>query len=85
MRLQPAIVLVDPLLGVLAMLEEPCIIQMNIDRYIAMLTDHPAGEQRTRIELLLAEARAELSQAISALARAISPGDEAGAAVPLQP
>jgi hypothetical protein len=67
------------------MLEEPCIIQMNIDRYITMLSHHPAGEQRARIEQLLAEARAELAKAISALARAIVPIDEAGAAVPLRP
>jgi hypothetical protein len=67
------------------MLEEPCIIQMNIDRYITMLSHHPAGEQRARIEQLLAEARAELAQAISALERAIGPGDEAGVVIPLQP
>ena len=53
------------------MLEEPCIIQMTIDRYHAMLRGHLAGRERARIEQLLAEANNQLAEAIRQLARAI--------------
>jgi hypothetical protein len=61
----------DPSLGEPAMLEEPCIIQMTIDRYHAMLSGHLAGRERARIEQLLAEANNQLAEAIRQLARAI--------------
>ena len=53
------------------MLEEPCIIQMNIDRYRAMLRGPLAAAQRTRIEQLLTEANSQLAEAIRQLARAV--------------
>lgn len=56
------------------MLEEPCIIQMNIDRYRAMLSLRPADEQRLRIEQLLADANTQLADAVRQLARAIDQG-----------
>jgi len=62
------------------MLEEPCIIQMNIDRYRAKLQGHLAGEERTLIEQLLAEANSQLAEAIRQLARAVDPGQHARAA-----
>ena len=49
------------------MMEDPCIIQMNIDRYRAMLGPLLSGEQHARIEQLLAEA-------VRQLARAAAPG-----------
>jgi hypothetical protein len=62
------------------MLEEPCIIQMNIDRYRAMLRGHLASEQRTQIEQLLAEANSQLAEAIRQLARAVDPNQQVPAA-----
>ena len=53
--------------------EEPCIIQMNIDRYHAMLRGPLAARQRTRGEQLLAEANSQLDEAIRQLARAVDP------------
>jgi hypothetical protein len=55
------------------MLEEPCIIQMNIDRYRAMLRGDLAAEQRTGIQQLLAEANSQLAVSIRQLARAVDP------------
>src|ERR1019366_9291604 len=52
-----------------AMIEEPCIIQMNIDRYRAMLRQRLGDEERARIEQLLAEANRQLAEAIRQLAR----------------
>ena len=46
------------------MLEAPGIIQMNIDRYRVLLQGPLASEQRTSIELLLAEALRQLSRAV---------------------
>jgi hypothetical protein len=43
------------------MTEEPIIIQMNIDRYRAMLTLHMHAEERSRVERLLAEASSQLA------------------------
>jgi hypothetical protein len=62
------------------MLEEPCIIQMNIDRYRAMLRSHPGSEQRMQIEQLLAEANGHLAEAIRQLARAVDPDQQDPAA-----
>jgi hypothetical protein len=62
------------------MLEEPCIIQMNIDRYRVMLRGHLAAEQRTGIEKLLAEANSQLAEAIRRLARAVDPDQQDPAA-----
>jgi hypothetical protein len=45
------------------MTEEPIIIQMNIDRYRAMLTLHMHAEERSRVERLLAEASSQLALA----------------------
>jgi len=61
------------------MIEEPCIIQMNIDRYRALLRDSPTVAQRARIEGLIAEANVQLTEAIARLERAItvSPWDHA--------
>jgi hypothetical protein len=42
------------------MTEEPIIIQMNIDRYRAMLALHMRAEERSRVERLLAEANSQL-------------------------
>jgi hypothetical protein len=58
------------------MLEEPCIIQMNIDRYRAMLRGPLATRQRTSIEQLLAEANSQLAEAIRQLARAVDPDQQ---------
>ncbi|MGA3000290.1 MAG: hypothetical protein ABSE20_01055 [Acetobacteraceae bacterium] len=58
------------------MLEEPCIIQMNIDRYRAMLRGQLAARQRARIEQLLAEANSQLAEAIRQLARAVEPDQQ---------
>ncbi len=55
------------------MIEEPCIIQMNIDRYRAMLRQRLGDEERARIEQLLAEANRQLAEAIRQLARTIDP------------
>ena len=62
------------------MLEEPCIIQMNIDRYRAMLRGHLAGEQRAQVEQLLAEANRQLTEAIRQLAQAVDPDQQDPAA-----
>ena len=62
------------------MLEEPCIIQMNIDRYRAMLRGDLAAEHRTGIEKLLAEANSQLAEAIRQLARAVDPDQQDPAA-----
>jgi hypothetical protein len=59
-----------------AMIEEPCIIQMNIDRYRAMLNLRPDDEQRARIEQLLAEANRQFASAARRLARAIDSDDQ---------
>jgi cytochrome c len=59
------------------MLEEPCIIQMNIDRFTAMLNLRLADDQRARIEQSLAEAHTQLGQAIQRLARAIEQDEQA--------
>jgi hypothetical protein len=56
------------------MLEEPCIIQLNIGSYRAMLRGRLASDQRTQIEQLLAEANSQLAEAIRQLARAVDPG-----------
>jgi hypothetical protein len=45
------------------MTEEPIIIQMNIDRYRAMLTLQLHAEERSRVERLLAEASSQLALA----------------------
>ena len=45
------------------MTEEPIIIQMNIDRYRAMLTLRMRAEERSRVERLLAEASSQLALA----------------------
>ena len=45
------------------MTEEPIIIQMNIDRYRAMLTLHMDVEERSRVERLLREANSQLALA----------------------
>jgi len=66
------------------MLEEPCIIQMNIDRYTAMLQAGPSEEYRALIEKLLAESRIQFAEAVGRLARSIDPGGEA-TAIPIQP
>jgi hypothetical protein len=58
------------------MLEEPCIIQMNIDRYRAMLSRRLPDNQRALIEQLLAEANAQLAEAIRQLVRAIDLGHQ---------
>jgi hypothetical protein len=55
------------------MLEEPCIIQRNIDRYRAMPRGQLAATRRTQIEQLLEEATRQLGEAIRQLARAIDP------------
>lgn len=65
-----------PFLGEPAMLEDSCIIQMNIDRYRAMLDRPLAGEERTRVQQLLAEADCQFSDAIRQLARAIDPSHQ---------
>jgi hypothetical protein len=46
--------------GGAAMMEEPSIIQMNIDRYRSMLNVGLSKEIRARIEQLLAEATCQL-------------------------
>jgi len=61
------------------MLEEPCIIQMNIDRYKSILKNRPEDDQRGRVEQLLAEAQEALAQAIVRLAKAIDPETDPGA------
>jgi hypothetical protein len=53
-----------PFPGDPAMLEEPGIIQMNIDRYRALLQGPLASEQRTSIQRLLAEALHHLPRAV---------------------
>jgi len=58
------------------MTEEPMIIQMNIDRYRAMLALHMNAEQRSRVERLLSEANSQL-----ALATDVKIGDGAIARV----
>ncbi len=45
------------------MTEDPMIIQMNIDRYRAMLAVHMNAEKRGRVERLLAEANSQLALA----------------------
>jgi hypothetical protein len=45
------------------MTEEPMIIQMNIDRYRAMLALHMNVDERFRVERLLAEANSQLALA----------------------
>jgi hypothetical protein len=45
------------------MIEEPVIIQMNIDRYRSMLALHLNAEERSRVEGLLAEANGQLALA----------------------
>ena len=59
------------------MLEDPCIIQMNIDRYQAILINRRPDEQRTRVEQLLAEAHEALAQAIARLPKTIAPEADA--------
>jgi hypothetical protein len=66
------------------MTEEPCIIQMNIDRYRAMLGIGMAEEQRARVEELLADATARFADAIGRLARAIDQDDESNTAGPMR-
>jgi hypothetical protein len=61
------------------MIEEPCIIQMNIDRYRAMLSGRLNDEQRVRIEQLLAEANVQFALAVRRLAGATDPDDRYGA------
>jgi len=53
----------SPLAGEAAMMEERSIIQMNIDRYRAMLGLLLSNENRARIEQLLAEATSQLALA----------------------
>jgi Xaa-Pro aminopeptidase len=64
------------------MLEEPSIIQMNIDHYRTILNGRPTDEQRARVEFLLARAHDALAEAISRLARTINPEAEAETVVP---
>jgi hypothetical protein len=45
------------------MTEEPMIIQMNIDRYRAMLALYMSVDERLRVERLLAEANSQLALA----------------------
>jgi hypothetical protein len=59
-----------------AMLEEPCIIQMNIDRYRAMLSRRQGEKQRAHIERLLADANRQLTEAIHQLAQAIDTANQ---------
>ena len=58
------------------MIEEPCITQMNIDRYRAMLSLRLDDEQRARIEQLLAEANRHLALAVRRLTCAIDSDDQ---------
>jgi len=52
-------------------MEEPSIIQMNIDRYRSMLSGNLDTEQRARVEQLLAEANANLTSATGRSGRTI--------------
>ena len=52
-----------PHVGEAAMMEEPSIIRMNIDRYRSMLCLCRSDEHRDRIEQLLAEATRQLALA----------------------
>jgi hypothetical protein len=57
------------------MLEEPCIIQMDIDRYRAILKHSLGREQRARVEQLLAEANCQFVEAVHLLTRTIDAAD----------
>jgi len=46
------------------MMEDPSIIQMNVDRYREMLSSRLDDETRARIEQLLSEAKRHLALAI---------------------
>ncbi|MGA3403104.1 MAG: hypothetical protein ABSC95_28160 [Acetobacteraceae bacterium] len=56
------------------MMEEPGIIQMNIDRYREMLTVRLDDDTRARVEQLLGEARCQLALAMDLKAPGRSPG-----------
>ena len=49
------------------MIEEPGIIQMNVDRYREMLSFRLDDDTRARVEQLLDEAKRQLAQAIGVM------------------